>query len=127
MIAASGESTVVLATFQDASFFTKATRSRYGKLESHAAFVGALGQGMPPEPLPGVRGCVLDPSDPLVGEWDIVVVGPHFAATLVARDLGDTGPDNDRRFEFVLSHNRELAIQVAVVLMSRVWPGPSYT
>jgi EAL domain-containing protein (putative c-di-GMP-specific phosphodiesterase class I) len=122
-----GESTVVLATFQDASFFTKATRRRYAQLTGQAALVGALGQGMPPEPLAGVRGCVLDPSDPLVGEWDIVVVGPHFAATLVARDLGDTGPDNDRRFEFVLSHNRELAIQVAFVLMSRVWPGPSYT
>jgi len=121
-----GESTVVLATFQDASFFTKATRQRYARLAGQAALVGALGEGMPPEPLPGVRGCVLDPTDPLVGEWDIVVVGPHFAATLVARDLGDTGPDNDRRFEFVLSHNRELAIQVAFVLMSRVWPGHSY-
>jgi EAL domain-containing protein (putative c-di-GMP-specific phosphodiesterase class I) len=122
-----GGSTVVLATFQDASFFTQATRRRYAQLASQAALVGALGQGMPPEPLPGVRGCVLDPSDPLVGEWDIVVVGPHFTATLVARDLGDTGPDNDRRFEFVLSHNQELAIQVAFVLMSRVWPGASYT
>ena len=122
-----GESTVVLADFQDSSFFTEPTRRRYAQLASHAALVGALGAGMPPEPLPGVRGCVLNPSDPLVGEWTIVVVGPHFAATLVARDLGDTGPDNDRRFEFVLSHNRELAIQVAFVLMSRVWPGPSYS
>jgi DICT domain-containing protein len=80
---------------------------------------------MPPEPLPGVRGCVLDHADPLIGEWDIVVVGPHFTATLVARDLGDTGPDNDRRFEFVLSHERELAISVALTLMSRVWPNKS--
>jgi hypothetical protein len=122
-----GESAVVLAGFQDSSFFTKATRRRYAQLATNAALVGALGAGMPPEPLPGVRGCVLDPSDPLVGEWVIVVVGPHFAATLVARDLGDTGPDNDRRFEFVWSHSWELAIQVAFVLMSRVWPGPSYS
>ena len=78
---------------------------------------------MPPGPLPGIRGCVLDPADPLVGEWEIVVVGPHFAATLVARELGDSGPDIERRFEFVLSHDRELAIQVALALMSRVWPG----
>ncbi len=117
-----GESTVVLASFQDASFFTAATRRRYARLVQNAAFVGALGEGMPPEPLPGIRGCVLDPTDPLVGEWDIVVVGPHFAATLVARDLGDRGPDSERRFEFVLSHQRELAIGVALALMSRVWP-----
>lgn len=119
---AAGESAVILATFQDASFFTPATRRRYTQLARNAAFVGALGQGMPPEPLPGVRGSVLDPTDPLVGEWDIVVVGPHFAATLVARDLGDTGPDSERRFEFVLSHQRDLAIQVALTLMARVWP-----
>lgn len=119
----SGESTVVLATFQDASFFTPTTSRRYATLAANAAFVGALGEGMPPEPLPGIRGCVLEPTDPLVGEWDIVVVGPHFAVTLVARDLGDSGPDRDRRFEFVLSHQRELAIKVALALMSRVWPG----
>jgi EAL domain-containing protein (putative c-di-GMP-specific phosphodiesterase class I) len=119
-----GESAVVVATFQDASFFTKATGHRYAKLAAKAAFVGALGEGMPAEPLPGVRGCILDSDDPLVGEWDIVVVGPHFTATLVARDLGDTGPDSERRFEFVLSHDRELAIKVALTLMSRVWPSP---
>jgi DICT domain-containing protein len=33
----------------------------------------------------------------LVGEWDLAIVGPHYAAVLVARDLGD---DRVRRFEF---------------------------
>lgn len=32
------------------------------------------------------------------------------------------GPYSERRFEFVLSHDRELAIGVALALMSRVWP-----
>jgi EAL domain-containing protein (putative c-di-GMP-specific phosphodiesterase class I) len=117
-----GESAVILSTFQDASFFTPLTRGRYEKLVTRAAFVGALAENMPAEPLPGVRGCVLDVDDPLIGEWDITVVGPHFAATLVARDLGDDGPDAERRFEFVLSHERNLAIQVALALMWRVWP-----
>ena len=119
-----GESTIVLSTFQDAEFFTPRTRERYARLARRATFVGALGQHMPATPLPGVRGCVLDPADPLVGEWDITVVGPHYAAVLVARDLGDSGPDWLRRFEFVLSHDRGLAIQVALSLMSRVWPQP---
>ncbi len=121
-VIAAGESAVVLSTFQDASFFTPATRRRYSELAAHAAFVGVLGEGMPPEPLAGVRGSLLSATDPLVGEWDVVVVGPHFAATLVAIDSGDGGPDNDRRFHFVLSHDRELAIEVALTLMSRVWP-----
>jgi hypothetical protein len=31
----------------------------------------------------------------------------------VAQDLGDSGPDMQRRFAFVLSHDRELTIRVA--------------
>ncbi|MEP7179392.1 MAG: EAL domain-containing protein [Pseudonocardiales bacterium] len=121
-VIASGETAVVLAAFQHASFFTPQTRGRYTQLADTAAFVGALGLGMPAEPIPGVRGGLLEPDDPLVGEWDIVVIGPHYAATLVARDLGDGGADAERRFEFVLSHNRELAISVATSLMSRISP-----
>ena len=117
-----GESTVVLATFQHAEFFTPRTRERYQHLARRTAFVGALGAGMPAVPALGVRGGVLDLGDPLIGEWDLAVVGPHFAATLVARDLGDSGPDRLRRFEFVLSHDRDLAIQVALALMTRVCP-----
>jgi len=116
-----GELAVVVSTFQDVTFFTPATRLRYAELVLHTAFVGAIGEGMPPDPLPGVRGCVLDPNDPLIAEWVIVVLGPHFAATLAARDLGDSGPDPARRFDFVLSHERELAINVALNLMSREW------
>jgi EAL domain-containing protein (putative c-di-GMP-specific phosphodiesterase class I) len=118
----SGESAVVLASFQDASFFTPDTRIRYARLVESAAFVGALGSGMPSDPMPGVRGGHLDVSDPVIGEWDIAVVGPHFAATLLARDLGDNGPDGDRRFKFLLSHDRELAIAVATSLISRIAP-----
>jgi EAL domain-containing protein (putative c-di-GMP-specific phosphodiesterase class I) len=117
----SGESTVVLAAFQQAAFFTPATRRRYARLLAHAAFVGVLGAGMAAAPMAGIRGGVLLPTDPLIGEWDIAVVGPHYAATLVARDLGDGGVDAERRFEFVLSHDRDLAVSVATALMSRIW------
>ena len=121
---AAGDSAIVLSAFQDATFFTPATRRRYTGLVRSCSFVAALGEGMATEPLPGLRGAVIGPGDPLLGEWDIAVLGPHFAACLVARDLGDTGPDMTRRFEFILSHDRELTIRVAASLMSRVWPEP---
>ena len=121
---AAGDSAIVLAAFQDVAFFTPATRRRYAGLVRSCSFVAALGEGMPAEPLPGLRGAVIGPGDPLRGEWDIAVLGPHFAACLVARDLGDTGPDMTRRFEFILSHDREVTIGVAASLMSRVWPEP---
>ena len=37
---------------------------------------------------PGLRGADLRPDDPVRGEWDVVVLGPHFSAALLARDLG---------------------------------------
>jgi EAL domain-containing protein (putative c-di-GMP-specific phosphodiesterase class I)/DICT domain-containing protein len=118
----SGESTLVLSTFQEERFFTAATKVRYERLAQRAAFVGVLAQGMSTTPLPGVHGAVLDPSDPVLGEWDIAVLGPHFAACLVARDLGDDGPDSQRRFEFAVSHDRELVVAVANGLMTRIHP-----
>jgi EAL domain-containing protein (putative c-di-GMP-specific phosphodiesterase class I) len=116
----SGESALVLAAFQDARFFTPATQARYARLAERAAFVGVLAQGMSVVPLPGVRGAVLQDGDPVIGEWDIAVLGPHFAACLVARDLGDDGPDAQRRFEFAVSHNRDLVVAVADGLMKRI-------
>jgi EAL domain-containing protein (putative c-di-GMP-specific phosphodiesterase class I) len=62
----------------------------------------------------------LAPDDEVVGEWDVAVLGPHYAGALVARDVGDPGHDRDRRFEFVLTFDRELVIDVAASLIDRV-------
>ncbi len=113
---------VVLAAFEQARFFTPASAKRYAALANSTAFVVALGAGMPPEPVPGVRGADLQADDPVLGEWDIAVVGPHFAAALVARDLGDDGPDAGRTFDYVLTYDRELVLEVARSLMTRALP-----
>jgi hypothetical protein len=52
----------------------------------------------------------------------VAVIGPHFAAAFVARDLGDTGADGDRRFEFFLTYERELVVRAARALMARLVP-----
>lgn len=115
-----GETAVVVSTFQHASMFTAATRRRYRLLVESAAFVGVLGEDIFEEPIPGVRGGRLLPGDPLLDEWDIAVIGPHYAATLIARDLGGSITDPDRRFAFMLSHDRELVVAVASLLMDRM-------
>jgi hypothetical protein len=43
----------------------------------------------------------------------VIVAGPHRAAALVARDLGDTGPDVERRFDFTLTRDRPLVVEAA--------------
>lgn len=71
---------------------------------------------------PGVRGARLAPSDVLAGEWSVVVIGPHFAAALVAQDMGDGGPELERRFRFALTYDRDLVGSAAGPLLERVLP-----
>jgi DICT domain-containing protein len=111
---------VVAGAFQDVRHFTPATRTRYERLADRSAFVAALGIGMGAEPVRGVRGAHLASDDILRHEWNLAVLGPHYTGALVARDLGDTGPDRDRRFEFVLTFDRDLVIEVAATLVGRV-------
>ncbi len=111
---------VVLAAFQTANRFTPALARRYAGLADSCPFVGALGAGLPAVPATGVSGADLDPDDPLCGEWTVVVVGPHYAGALIARDLGDDGPDRERRFEFMITHHRETVVAAGRSLMGRI-------
>jgi PAS domain S-box-containing protein len=117
-----GETCVVTAAFQEARHVTPSTRQRYRDLVERVGFVAALGEDLPVEPMPGLRGAHLDPADPVRGEWDIVVLSPHFSAALLARDLGDDGPDLDRRFAFALTYERDTVVRAARALLSRVAP-----
>ena len=117
-----GEATVLMSTFQKGSRFTGETRRRYGALAHQAAFVAAFGTGMGEHPAPGVRGALIDPDDPLAGEWDVAVIAPHFAGLLAARELDDEGPDLDRRFDFVVTYDRDVVLDAARSLMGRVAP-----
>lgn len=63
--------------------------------------------------------------DPLVDEWAVAVVGPHFAAALAAVDLHDDGPDADRRFDYVVTYDRDRVLAVATSLMARVTRHPA--
>jgi len=115
-----GEATVVMSAFQKGTRFAGDARRRYGALARHAAFVGAFGVGMGEQPAPGVRGALIDPGDPLVDEWDVAVIAPHFAGLMAARDIGDQGPDMDRRFDFVVTYERDVVLDAARALMGRV-------
>ncbi|MFW3173040.1 EAL domain-containing protein, partial [Geodermatophilus sp. CPCC 206100] len=117
-----GPASVVAATFQEARHFTPSTTQRYRDLVERTGFVCALGEDLPVEPLPGLRGAALAPEDPIRGEWDVAVLGPHFAAALLARDLGDDGPDADRRFEYALTYDRDTVVRAAAALLARVAP-----
>jgi EAL domain-containing protein (putative c-di-GMP-specific phosphodiesterase class I) len=125
---AAAEPTVVLGAFQTAErFLLYKTRHRFVELAAHETFVAAFGVGMPEEPAPGVRGAALAANERLAGEWHIIVVGPHHAEALIARDLGDGGPDAERRFAFLHTHDRDLIVRAARSLMLSIVPTASST
>ncbi len=113
---------VLLATFQTAERYTGDTRQRYTDLAQRLAFVGALGAGLEHHADGDVRGATIEHGDPLMDEWDVCVLGPHFAGAFVARDLGDSGADSERRFAFATTYDRELVVRIARRLMARVAP-----
>jgi EAL domain-containing protein (putative c-di-GMP-specific phosphodiesterase class I) len=116
---------LVLGAFQEAGRFTPATAERYRALAARCPLVAAFGAGMTPSPALGVRGADLRVGDPLRGEWTVVVVGPHYAGALIAKDLGDTGPDLERRYLFALTHHHETVLTAARMLLGRIEPaGP---
>jgi len=39
---------------------------------------------------------------------------------LLARDLGDEGPDHERRFDYVVTYDRDLVLAAATSLLRRV-------
>jgi diguanylate cyclase (GGDEF)-like protein/PAS domain S-box-containing protein len=117
-----GETAILLSVFQTAERFTPKTRKRYAALAERLAFVAGLGVGLEAEPAPGVRGATLADGDALKDEWSVVVLAPHFAGALVAVDLGDQGPNRQRRFDYAVTYDRSLVTTAARLLMRRIKP-----
>jgi DICT domain-containing protein len=67
-----------------------------------------------------VRGASILDDDPLRGEWAVIALSPHYSGALIARDLGDTGPRLQRRFEYAVTHDRPLVTAAALATMKRV-------
>lgn len=111
---------VVLSAFQDRSRFTPATAERYRRMAERCPLVAALGTGMSDSPAPGVRGGDLADDDRLAGEWTVVVVGTHYTGALIAKDLGDGGPDLDRRYLFTITHDPRAVRLAAASLLGRI-------
>ena len=118
-----GETCVVAATFQQARHFTPATGPalpRPGRADRLRLRPGRGPAGRAGARAARRRRCAAD--DPVRGEWDVVVLSPHFSAALLARDLGDAGPDLERTFEYALTYDRDTVVRAAHALLSRVAP-----
>ncbi len=110
---------VILSTFQDGDRWDS---QRYETLAEQGSFVVLLGHDMDDAPCSGVRGACLPDGHRLHDEWSVVVVGPHYAGALVARDLNDSGPEADRRYDFAVTHDRNLVVEAGRALLRQLAP-----
>lgn len=114
-----GESYVLLGTFQHQRHYNASTRRLYQQLAASNAFTAALGAALD-VPSPGVATVNLPLSDPLVNEWDVIVVGAHFAGALLSRDAGEDVSDMDRSFDYAVTHDRNLVLRAARSVLARI-------
>jgi EAL domain-containing protein (putative c-di-GMP-specific phosphodiesterase class I) len=81
---------------------------------------GVIGEGMPPEPAPGVRGSQKhDPA--LDGQYAVIAVSPSTAVAVLARQAHSTQPD----FYFSVIHDRPRITSVARCLLRHLGPEPA--
>jgi len=111
---------VIFACFQRGMFVPERTRTRYQELADQCSLVVALGEGLTSNHIPGVRCIALADNDPLADEWTVIVQSSHFSAALIARDCGDDGPDESRRFDYCITYDRQVIQRASQSLLSRV-------
>ena len=116
---------VVLTTCVDPPDLSPASAENYVQLARAARFAAVLGRDMPDEIVPGLRGSPVPAEDPVSAEWNLVVVSPHSAVGLVARERPDPHPDEGRAFDYVLTYDRPLVVDMARALMMRALPMPA--
>ncbi|MFD0925410.1 EAL domain-containing protein [Williamsia deligens] len=116
---AAGTAVVVLGTFQHARHFTALTADRWRELSGRAGLAGVYGVGLANMIDGNVQHAPLEPDDPLVDEWNVAVLGPHFCALLSARDLHVEADDLERTFDFVQSYDRVTVTQAVHSILTR--------
>jgi hypothetical protein len=117
---------VALGAFQHARYFTAATARRFYRLASrchsslHLALVCPLSPSSARAALPclSTTPCAANGSLPS---------SAHYAGALIAHDLADTGPDRDRRFAFILTHDDATVLTAARSLLDRVTTASSFS
>jgi EAL domain-containing protein (putative c-di-GMP-specific phosphodiesterase class I) len=119
---AATDTPMVLAAFQHADHFGELTRARYDALAEARPLVAVFGRGIATRRPAPLRGVTLDPSDPLCQEWAVVTLGPHTAAALIARESPGAAAESeeDRRFDFVVTHDRAVVTAAASTLLHRM-------
>ncbi|GAA2064120.1 EAL domain-containing protein [Williamsia deligens] len=109
----------LLVSAQNAEAFVRRFGSRYAAFARKHTLVGVIGAGR--LDIPGVRGPA-DTDDAFPGEFAMVIMTPMYTQAVVARDLGDRGPLENRRYAWCLTHDRAAVRDVGQCIVRRLAP-----
>ncbi len=118
-----GEPYIVIGLFQQGTYL-RPQCARYEAFAQQASAVVVAAAGLLEVP----RGCEaieLEPDEPLVGEWALVVLGPRVGMSIVATDRwrvnpGEASFEDGRLFEARWSARREVAAEEAMRLLRQL-------
>ncbi len=116
------QAAVLLASFQDSTFFSHRKRRDYEDLASANALTVVVGAGLEPYRSPRFKIAAPAAGSHIADEWVVILVSPHFAAAFVGRDVGDTGPDSRRRFDYYYTFDRDAIIAAARAYLGELRP-----
>ena len=118
----SRDTPMVLTALQNGVNFGLPTRRRYAALAATSPLVAVFGANFTLDQPSEIRVVRHDACDALSSQWVVVTLGPHIAAALVARERGGQAAacDEDREFDFVITHDRAVVTAVASALLNRI-------
>ncbi|MFY0408454.1 EAL domain-containing protein [Solicola sp. PLA-1-18] len=108
-----GDATAVLVgAFQHRDYVKPRVVRRWSELAGGTHLTAMIAELLDDAPAAGLRAASIAASDPLRHEWTVALITAHHGVALVAHDVGDTGAEADRRFDFVVTYDREVALKV---------------
>ena len=119
-----GPPALLLETFEPGAAQLPEAQLRLRAMQARAAFLAVLGTGAegPAPDGPNSRYATVDPNDPVAGEWNTIVLGPHHAVGVTARPLEAASAGESRRYEYAITHDREVIVRAAAALWQRLPP-----
>jgi EAL domain-containing protein (putative c-di-GMP-specific phosphodiesterase class I) len=108
---------VLFVTLPGTQAFDAPTQARYVALAARRVLAAVYAAGMPTDPGPNLRGCPLDPDDPLAGEAGVLVISAQVSAAAFAVEVPGAGP---RHFDMIETRNPDLIIAAARPLVRRL-------
>ena len=108
---------VLLACIQDGGLLTRDARIHYEGLTRQAAFTALFGTDMSNVRLPDAQVVDVPPRHALRKRMERDRRRTQLHGSLVAQDLGDVGDTRYRRYDHVVTHDRDLVVEAARSLL----------